>query len=202
MNVTKLVNLVSLFVFGRDDPTEDDRATYLNYLNLADYELYRCVKNSKRALQEIDLFFEPDLNNAPLPDNYIAEIYSNQVKLESTEQFYSLESANKNYYFLNSNIYVNRKNLPIKKDLTDSVDKPFIKLITLPLRKELVESVSNAATQTDTPIYPESYHLGLVHGAIYFLFLSQKGFTEKIQYALKNWEDVKKDLTTYYTQDK
>jgi len=206
MNVTKLINLVSLFVFGRNDPTEDDRSTYLNYLNLADYELYRCVKNSKRALQEIELFFEPGLNYAPLPDNYIAEIFSNQIRLDSTEQFYNLESFNKNYYFLNNNIYVNRQNLPVKADPLDNINKPFVRLLVLPLRKELVESVPlpqpNPATQTDTPIYPESYHLGLVHGAIYYLFLSQKGFTEKIQYTLKNWEAVKSDLTSYYMQDK
>lgn len=206
MNVTKLVNLVSLFVFGRSEPTEDDRAMYLSYLNLADYELYRCVKNSKRTLQEIDLFFEPNLNYAPLPENYIAEIYAGKIKLEPTEYFYNLESVNNNYYFLNNNIYINRQNLPVKKDPADNIDKPFVKLISLPLRKELVENVPlpqpDPPTQIDTPIYPESYHLGLVHGAIYFLFLSQKGFTEKIQYALKNWEGAKGDLTSYYMQDK
>ncbi|NBP58834.1 hypothetical protein EBU71_20275, partial [bacterium] len=57
-----------------------------------------------------------------------------------------------------------------------------------------VENVTNPDTQIDTPLFPEPHHLGLVHGALYYLYVSGKGYSEKIKYQLVNWEGVKKNL--------
>ena len=209
MFVTELVDFVNSFVFGRSNPTEEERILYLRCLNLADNVLFRCVKNSRRFLQELDLFFPlaiaPDagINYTTLPFNYIAEVYANNIKLETADYLYTSRTIENNkYYFLNNNIYVNRQNLPSKLDPNDGNIKPYVKLIMIPLRKMLVEIINDANLEINVPIYPESYHLALVHGAIYFLFLSNKGYTEKIQHALRDWQEAKSDLTAYYSQDK
>jgi hypothetical protein len=210
MYVTELINFISHFIFGRNEPTEDDRDLYLRYLNLADYELFRCTKNSRRFLQELDLFFplqvvgQPIINYTALPTNYVAEVYTGKIKLQPIDLLYNLEMFDTNhaYHFLDNNIYINTRILQTKVDPSDNNTKPYVKLIIQPLRKTLVENVADANTQINIPIYPESYHLALIHGAVYFLFLSQKGFTEKIQYAIKNWQEAKSDLTGYYSQDK
>lgn len=116
MLVTRLINLVSSFVFGRGNPNEDDRVEYLNYLNLADQELFRSVKNSKRLQKEIDLFFPvPDLaipatlvNYLPLPENYISGVYGHN-QLEYVDKYFNNLNTFEGYYFLNNNIYINKK---------------------------------------------------------------------------------------------
>jgi len=201
MFVSELINAVSKFSFGRKIPTESDRADYLFLLNLADCEYYACAKNSNLLRYELDIFFDAANNFANIPDNYIHAVYNNKIKLKELEEKEGLTfTKNENYYFLNNKLFINKTILQSKEDPNDNVVKQYVTLLVQPKRKQLVERVVNHDTEVDTPIYPEQYHMGLIHGAVYYLCQSHEGFITKIAESKRNWESSKQDLMAHYVK--
>lgn len=201
MFVSELINAVSKFSFGRKIPTESDRADYLFLLNLADCEYYACAKNSNLLRYELDIFFDAANNFANIPDNYIHAVYNNKIKLKELEEKEGLTfTKNENYYFLNNKLFINKTILQSKEDPNDNVVKQYVTLLVQPKRKQLVERVVNHDTEVDTPIYPEQYHMGLIHGAVYYLCQSHEGFITKIAESKRNWESAKQDLMAHYVK--
>lgn len=199
MQVSELITAVSKFAFGRKNPTESDRADYLFLLNLADCEYHACAKNSNLLRFESDLFFDAATNFTDVPDNYIHAIYSNKIKLKEEKEDISLTKEG-TYYYLNGQVFINKIGLQYKIDPFDGVSKQYVTLLAQPNRKKLVELVTDVATQLNTPIYPEQYHLGLVHGAVYYLSQTHEGFATKMDSAMYNWKLAKDNLMSYYVK--
>ena len=199
MQVSELITAISKFAFGRKTPTESDRADYLFLLNLADIEYYACAKNSNLLRYQLDIFFDPAENFVNIPDNYIHDIYSNNVRLTEEKEKLILDKHN-SYYFLNGKIFINKASLQSKEDPDDNVVKQYATLLVQPKRKELVERVVYADVEVDVPIYPEQYHLGLIHGAVYYLCQSHEGFVNKMADARNNWKLAKDNLMAHYVK--
>lgn len=202
MLVSDLVTAISKFAFGRKTPTESDRKDYLFLLNLADCEYFSCAKNSNLLRYEYDIFFNTVDNFVDMPDNYIYGIYNNKIKLKELDEKEGLlfGRSQGNYYFLNNKIYIDRVNLPSKIDPNTGEITQYLTLLMQPKRKQLVEVVTNGALETEIPIYPEEYHLGLVHGAIYYLCQTHEGFITKIAEAKENWKQSKQYLISHYVK--
>ena len=203
MYVSDLVTAVSKFAFGRKNPTQSDRENYLFLLNLADCEYYACAKNSKALRYAQDIFFNNNIDNfVDIPSNYIYSIYNDKIKLKESDEKEGFNFVeNGSYYLLNNKIFLNKSNLKTKVDPDDGVVKPYITLLWQPKRKQLVETVQVQPLipiEIDTPIYPEEYHLGLVHGAVYYLCQTHEGFITKITESKKNWEHAKQNLMSHY----
>ena len=202
MQVSELITAVSKFSFGRKIPTESDRLDYLFLLNLADIEYYACAKSSNLLRHEHDIFFNENENFADIPDNYIYSIYSNKIKLKELDEKkgFTFLPNDGSYYFLDGKIFVDKTGLQSKGDPSDNVVKQYITLLVRPTRKTLVEIVDNVLTQVDTPIYPEEYHAGLIHGAVYYLCQTHEGFITKIAESRNNWLLAKSNLMAHYVK--
>jgi hypothetical protein len=200
METTELINLVAQFSFGRYKITERDSNLFLQYLNIADNDLFQCVKNSHRLRQKIDVFFDDDKNYVDLPTNYILQVGTDNVELFTTGNIYSFNNKN-NYYYLDNKIYVDKSLLKTKIDPLDNALKSYITFLIRPNRKILVKAIANP-NEIIIPIYPEDHHIALIFGAVYYLFQSYKGYASKIQIAKFNWDNAKTKLTQHYEQEK
>lgn len=204
MNVTQLIDAVGQFVFSRNKLNDDDRVNYLSYLNLANTDAYACLKNSHRNRQELKIYFGDSSYEADLPVNYIHKIYVGENILnyfkKSDGSFYKSNAAF--YRFFNNKIQIS-KGITLPRETAPNINagKSYITAEVRPLNKQLVEIVQNPDTETDVPIYPVEFHLGLIHGAVYYLYLSQYGFSDKIKYAADNWKKSLDSLSSYYQED-
>lgn len=201
MHVTELITAVSNFAFGRKNPTESDRQYYLFLLNLADFEYHACTKNSKYLRYKLDLFFDPANDFANLDDIHIHAIYNNKIKLKELEEKDGLEfGKNGDYYYMDKQLFIDKTNLESKLDPNDGNVKQYVTLLVQRERKQLVEVVANFNLETEIPIYPKQYHMGLVHGATYLLCLTHEGFSTKTNEAIKNWNTAKQLLMSHYVK--
>lgn len=201
MHVTELITSVSKFALGRKKPTESDRQDHLFLLNLADFEYHACTKNSKYLRYKLDIFFDAANNFADLDDIHIHAIYNDKTKLKELDEKDGLEfGKNGDYYYLDKKLFINKVGLPSKIDPNDGAVKEYVTLLVQRKRKKLVEVVVNPNLETEIPIYPEEYHIGLVHGATYLLCLTHEGFTTKINETTKNWNTAKQLLMSHYVK--
>jgi len=200
MIVRALVDLVAQFSFGRNAETELDRAFYLQCLNLANMELWQITVNAKQVFETKDLFFAEGESKIDLPEGfYIKGLFSNSMELKKCEFNKLFNIPTNQYLIVDNQIWTNTSAFLAKADPDDENDvKRYITAVIVPNAKTLVENVEDEDAQTDKPIYPEPYHLGLVHGALYYSYISNKGFTEKIKYQAINWDNAKKTLADYY----
>lgn len=200
MNVTQLIDLVGQLSFSRSNLTLKERENYLRYLNLANLELWQILINSDQFYQTVNIYLDNNgIGNFPMSYYYIKAIFADKVQLQKCPLEKILDIPIGRYTLLNNTIGVGKNNsLPIANDPSDGIAKKYITLIVVPACKTLVENVTDPDTQIDTPLFPEPHHLGLVHGALYYIYVSGKGYSEKIKYQLVNWEGVKKNLQTFY----
>lgn len=201
MQVSELIDLVSQLSFSRNLPTLKERKNYLRFLNLANLELWQIAVNADIFFEEKELFIDKDSLSGAVPDGYYIKALFNGKDRLSRCRLNEIFNPNSLQYMLTNNRIILSKvlNLPEKEDVSDSGKrKPYIRAILLPNTKSLVESVVDRATELDTPPYPEPYHLALVHGALFYLYLSGKGFAEKIKYQMLAWDEAKKSLKEYY----
>lgn len=200
MNVTQLIDLVGQLSFSRSNLTLKERENYLRYLNLANLELWQILINSDQFYQTVNIYLDNNgIGNLPMSYYYIKAIFADKVQLQKCTLDKILDIPIGRYTLLNNTIGVGKNNsLPIANDPNDGIAKKYITLIVVPACKTLVENVTDPDTQIDTPLFPEPHHLGLVHGALYYLYVSGKGYSEKIKYQLVNWEGFKKNLQTFY----
>lgn len=200
MNVTQLIDLVGQLSFSRNNLTIKERNNYLNYLNLANLELWQILINGNQFFQTVNVYLDNDYkSNLPISYYYIKTIFSNKIQLEKCTLDKVLDIPAGRYTILNNVLQVGvNTNLPSGIDPSDGSTKKYVTLIILPACKQLVENVVNPDTEVDTPVFPEPQHLSLVHGALYYLYISGKGYTEKMKHQLLNWDQAKKNLQTYY----
>lgn len=200
MNVTQLIDLVGQLSFSRNNLTIKERESYLRYLNLANLELWQILINSNQFFQTINVYLDNDYTGKlPTSCYYIKAIFADKVQIQkcSLDKIFDIPSGR--YTILNNNLRIsNNSGLPVGNDPDDGVAKKYVTLVIVPKCKTLVENLTDPNTEIDTPVFPEPHHLGLVHGALYYLYISGKGYNEKLKYQIVNWESAKKNLQTFY----
>ena len=200
MNVSELIDLVSQLSFGRATPTAKERELYLRFLNLANLEMWQIAVNANQFLKKVDIFFEDQSNQAPIPKGYYLKklFYGEKTMKQSTlDHLFNIPQSE--YIIINNEIIINPPyNQPTKLDPSDNKHKKYIVALVLDNPKNLVENVADNTNEVDEPVYPLPYHVGLVYGALFYLYTSNKGFIEKIKYQMISWDEAKKNLASYY----
>lgn len=200
MNVTQLIDLVGQLSFSRNNLTIKERENYLRYLNLANLELWQILINSNQFFQTVNIYLDNNgKSDLPISYYYIKAIFADKAQLQKCTLDKLLDIPTGRYTILNNTLQVgSNTNLLIGTDPTDGVAKKYVTLLILPACKQLVENVVNPDAEIDIPVFPEPHHLSLVHGALYYLYISGKGYTEKMKHQLLSWENAKKNLQTFY----
>ena len=197
MEVSTLLSLMGNLSLGNDNITQVERAIFLQYLNLANLELYQITANFNQ-----DLLVQVTLAN---------QVDSNQVQLPETP------------YLVNSVYDLTHKRKLCRISLSDAIDRDGSKTSTgnptrYFMQKDLLQFVptqtaitsinvwyvpqpSTLTEQTpeqDIP-YPLAYHPVLVDGALYYLFQEEGGFKniQKAQAAQARWEVGQTRLLAY-----
>lgn len=196
MQITKILDLMALMGVGLDNPSDNDKAIYLKYLNQAHFDLY----NHTAALND-DLF----LNETPQTTANSTDINLNKkplvissVWIKDTRQLDHLPLQDfinyKNSHGANTpSVFTFKKAVvsiyPIVKDVQYDLD-----IWYTPQPVELKETTD----EEDIP-YPLSYHPTLVDGALYYLFQDEGGFksSEKSLLHKAKWESGKSLLQSY-----
>ena len=208
MNVTELIELTNRLSTDKSELTPKERAAYLQYLNMANDELYEIYGSGSPSLipyKEIFLTAESPIFNKSCIFNYpnnlfkIENIFAGDVELKkgSIRDLQVGQDINK-YFGSATGLFISSKlKYPTKIDPTDNTDKKYISIFYTPNPKRLVENINDANLETDTPVYPLPYHIFLVHGALYYFYFSNKVFMDKMAYIRNVWEKDKETLAKF-----
>lgn len=188
MNVTKLVDLVSQFSFS-NTPTKKQREVYLRCLNLANIELYQRILDSNQFFKSKEIFQEVD-KTFKITDEifYLKKIFNKDKGLINHKLDTTVNILATGEFFREGNLLtIGDSTFSNKDDGTGSL-RNYVKIIYIPYPKTLVESISDRDLETDIPVYAEPFHFTLAQGALYYLLLSTKGYSEKtsLQYMAYN----------------
>jgi hypothetical protein len=204
MNVTELIDFTNQLSTDESDLTPKEREQYLKYLNIANKELYVIAATGlKTIVQKVEIFLDNVTQSFLLPDDlYIIRIvFVDKLKLIPCDVDEQPSIPYNKYLALSNAIYCDMTNagpsFPSKLDVTDNQVKKYITLFYVPLPKALVETVNDAATEIDTPVYPEPYHHFLTYGALYYFYYANKVFLDKMIFINKAWEQSKNELAKY-----
>lgn len=204
MNVTELIEFTNQLSTDESYLTPKERSEYLKYLNVANKELYVIAATGlKTIVQKVDLFLDNASQSFILPnDLYIIRIvFADKLKLTPCDVDDQPSIPYNKYLALGNAIYCDMTNtgpsLPSKVDITDGLTKKYITLFYVALPKTLVETVNDAAAETDTPVYPEPYHHFLTYGALYYFYYANKVFLDKMIFINRAWEQSKNELAKY-----
>ncbi len=199
MNVSDMLNLMATLGVGESTSVESPNDIFLQYLNLANSELYTATANFNS-----DVLVNETLQNAvdessvvlAQTPHLISSIFPIGLSIPLIEQ--SLSNFN-NYKFLYPNsfanplIYTRQKNVvsfyPFQPGVIYTLDIWYV-----PPVADLTED-----TMEDDIPYPASYQQILVDGALYYLFNDESGFrsAKKEDEAKNRWEKGKKRLISY-----
>jgi len=197
MEVSTLLNLMGNLSLGNDNITAVERGIFLQYLNLANLELYQVTANFNQ-----DLLVQVTLAN---------KVNSNQVQLPKTP------------YLVNSVYDLTHQRQLRRISLSDAITKdPAFTAKGNPIQyfvqKDLLQFVPTQTAITSINVwyvpqpiilgentleqdipYPLAYHPVLVDGALYYLFQEEGGFKnlQKAQAAQARWEVGKTRLLAY-----
>ena len=210
MNVTELIELTNRLSTDKSELTPKERAAYLQYLNMANDELYEIASSGLKTILQGEYAY---FNYAPTTwgDNDIGAFKApaDLFKLDTVVAGRtSLKQANHTivniapdeYVFRDKWIYTNITSgikYQTRIDPTDNVNKRFLTAFYVPNPKRLVETINDANLETDTPVYPLPYHIFLVHGALYYFYFSNKVFMDKMAYIRNVWEKDKETLAKF-----
>jgi len=208
MNVTELIELTNRLSTDKSELTPKERAAYLQYLNMANDELYEIASSGYAPLTtRINLFpaFESPFYKGSTAFNYptnffkIDSVYADHTLLKRGNIKDAAAGLNIGEYLTSHlYIYVNNSNKFLTAvDRTDKVNKKYITLFYMENPKRLVEEINDDNLETDTPVYPLPYHIFLVHGALYYFYFSNKVFMDKMAYIRNVWENDKKILANF-----
>jgi hypothetical protein len=197
MEVSGLLSLIANLSLGNDNVSPSERAIFLQYLNLAHFQLYQITANFNQ-----DLIINDTLAN---------HLNSNTVVLPAQP------------YIVNNVYDITHKRKLEKTSLTQALDKdPALKSSTYPtqyyIQKNMLQFVpvqtavtqiriwytphptpfTEATSEDDIP-YPLAYHQVLADGALYYLFQEEGGFKnmQKSNEAQNRWEVGQTRLLTY-----
>jgi hypothetical protein len=208
MNVTELIELTNRLSTDKSELTPKERAAYLQYLNMANDELYEIYSSGTPTLIPYKEIFSSAeslmFNNSYIfnyPDNLfkIENIFVGDTELiKGSIRDLQLELDLNKYFGSATSIFISSKlRYPTKLDATDNTNKKYISIFYTPNPKRLVENITDANLETDIPVYPLPYHIFLVHGALYYFYFSNKVFMDKMTYIRKIWEEDKETLTNF-----
>lgn len=208
MNVTELIELTNRLSTDKSELTPKERAAYLQYLNMANDELYDIASSGLSSL----ILYKEMFLTADLPifgGSYLLNYPANLFKIDnifvggteltkgSIRDLQLGEDINK-YLSTDKGIFVSNKlRFLTKEDPTDNTNKKYISIFYTANPKRLVEEINDANLETDTPVYPLPYHMFLIHGALYYFYFSNKVFMDKMAYIRNIWEKDKETLAKF-----
>lgn len=211
MNVTELIELTNRLSTDKSELTPKERAAYLQYLNMANDELYEIASSGLKSVLQYKIIFQEinsvtfkDSSGFLLPDDLfkIDSVFADRTPLKMGNYINANVAFNPDEYTTdNRYIYCNTGNSGPKyltaTDPRDNIVKKYITIFYAPNPKRLVEEVNDANLETDTPVYPLPYHIFLVHGALYYFYFSNKVFMDKMAYIRNVWEKDKETLAKF-----
>jgi len=211
MNVTELIELTNRLSTDKSELTPKERAAYLQYLNMANDELYEIASSGLNLIVEgkisyLDFVSSTFKDSAGFlfPDNLfkIDSVFVDRIPLRKGNYTNANAALAPDEYVTQKNyIFCNIGNSGLKYQTTidprDNVVKKYINVFYMPNPKKLVENIDDANLETDTPVYPLPYHIFLVHGALYYFYFSNKVFMDKMAYIRNVWEKDKETLAKF-----
>jgi hypothetical protein len=197
MEVSTLLSLMGNLSLGNDNITQVERAIFLQYLNLANLELYQITANfNQDLLVQVTLANQVDSNQVQLPEtpylvNSVYDLtHQRQLRRISLSDAITKDPAftangNPTQYFVKRDVL---EFVPTQTTITS------IKIWYVPQPIILAENTP----EQDIP-YPLAYHPVLVDGALYYLFQEEGGFKnlQKAQAAQARWEIGQTRLLAY-----
>ena len=197
MEVSGLLNLMGNLSLGNDNITQVERAIFLQYLNLANLELYQITANfNQDLLVQVTLANQVNSNQVQLPEtpylvNSVYDItHQRQLRRISLNDAITKDPAfiangNPTQYFVKRDVL---EFVPTQTAITS------INVWYVPQPTTLTEQTP----EQDIP-YPLAYHPVLVDGALYYLFQEEGGFKnlQKAQAAQARWEVGQTRLLAY-----
>lgn len=192
---SELVKLVSVMNYGRAKTLEEENLLSLQFLNLANLDLWSCLMENKKHHQLLnfdsnydddkDYFSYQELDNnyfqLEIPDNLnsVVAIYDGNKKLIDFADINEMFSFDSTKYNFIENKFLFKKSASTEK----------LCFVVLPNPPQIKDD--------DTPInhIPEMFQHALVSGAMYYSTVSTFGFADKIQIQLTMWESVKEKIT-------
>jgi hypothetical protein len=211
MNVTELIELTNRLSTDKSELTPKERAAYLQYLNMANDELYEIASSGLSSisigrssyLDFLSTIFK-DSAAFPFPENLfkIENVFVDRIPLKKGNYTNANAALAPDEYAVQQGyIFCNISNSGLKYqtaiDPTDGVTKKYINVFYVPNPKRLVEEINDDNLETDTPVYPLPYHIFLVHGALYYFYFSNKVFMDKMAYIRNVWEKDKETLAKF-----
>jgi len=204
MNVSQLIKLISNLSIGDFDITPEERETYLSYLNMANMEMYKIAASNLATIAvEIDIFINDDGKSFNLPEDFcvVRDIFVGSKPMEQAFLKKAAAIPLDQYLVLGRKIYFNNVSsqlqFPVKNNPDTGEDSKYITMFYAPNPKTLVEDVQDAATETNTPVYPILFHHKLAFGALYFFYFPEKVFLEKMGFVDKLCMESKRELAAY-----
>lgn len=204
MNVTELIELTNQLSTDKSYLTPKERIAYLQYLNMANLELYEVASGGLNTIiKKVDVFLDDTTQAFLLPDDLfkINSVLVDKIPLIMGDINREASILPKQYLVIGAGIYCNLTNFGLnflsKLDTTDGTTKRYITLFYVPNPKQLVEDIDDGETETNTPVYPVPYHQFLVHGALYYFYFSNKVFMDKMAYIRDIWEKDKAKLANF-----
>jgi hypothetical protein len=198
MQVSDLITLMGTLSVGSDNVTPSERAIFLQYLNLAHFQLYQ-----ETSTWNDDLLVEETLRtSAELPIITLSQIpfvmigvFDNTNKRTLSQKSiqdliiedpsFSATGKPKSFYLIKDqlNFY------PVPSDILE------VKAWYTPQPTSLKDN----SEEIDIP-YPLAFHPILVDGALYYLFQQEGGFknTVKEGEARERWNNGKSFLLSYF----
>ena len=197
MEVSTLLSLMGNLSLGNDNITAVERAIFLQYLNLANLELYQITANfNQDLLVQVTLANQVDSNQVQLPEtpylvNSVYDLtHQRQLRRISLNDAITKDPAftangTPTQYFVQRDVL---EFVPTQTAITS------INLWYVPQPTTLTEQTP----EQDIP-YPLAYHPVLVDGALYYLFQEEGGFKnlQKAQAAQARWEVGQTRLLAY-----
>ena len=197
MEVSTLLSLMGNLSLGNDNITQVERAIFLQYLNLANLELYQITANfNQDLLVQVTLANQVNSNQVQLPEipYLISSVYDlthqRQLRRISLTDAITKDPAftangNPTQYFVQRDVL---EFVPTQTAITS------INVWYVPQPTTLTEQTPEQDIQ-----YPLAYHPVLVDGALYYLFQEEGGFKnlQKAQAAQARWEVGQTRLLAY-----
>ena len=197
MTVAHLLTLMGHLSLGNDNINATERAIFLQYLNLAHFELYQSTASLNQALydfEEIDKAADRGSANLSKQPYSVGVVYVPDLKKRL--DFISMEEA------IEDDPDISKRGILKKYCLQNN------KMVLWPYdpapRSLVVWYIPQPASFTEQTLaqdipYPSAYHPVLVDGALYYLFQEEGGFknAQKAQAAEQRWEIGKSRLVSY-----
>lgn len=200
MNVTELIDTISLFTFGTL-ATKKQREDYLRCLNFANNDIYLKIRNYKSFLIFKEIEVKKNQNEFYIDfdckKNTLKSIYNKNNKLSSFDLLTNNSlNLNENEYF---QLYSENKIiLGCKEYNKNQLGNNFIKLFYLESLKILTETVNDPSIESDEHIFDSKIEQVLILGSVYYIFLTTNGQLSKLQSAYSLYNEKLEDILQFY----